>query len=146
MGKLADLGFRFSIDKVTDLDLDLQDLARSDVKFLKVGGQFLLDELTEVDGLLVLKSLLDLAAEDFSALTRRYGVEVVVEKVESERQVAELLDLNIGYGQGEPVRRAAIARSRTRCWPRPIPPAPTFAPTSSAARRSSRAISLLADD
>src|SRR6185437_14192339 len=48
MGKLADLGFRFSLDKVTSLDLGLQDLARSDVKFLKVGTQLLLDELTEV--------------------------------------------------------------------------------------------------
>jgi cyclic-di-GMP phosphodiesterase TipF (flagellum assembly factor) len=101
MGKLADLGFRFSLDKVTNLDIDLQDLARSDVKFLKVGAEFLLDELTEAGGgMLVLKSLPDLAAEDFAALTRRYGVEVVVEKVETERQVAEILDLNVGYGQG----------------------------------------------
>jgi cyclic-di-GMP phosphodiesterase TipF (flagellum assembly factor) len=100
MGKLAELGFRFSLDKITDLDLDLQDLARADVKFLKIGAQFLLDELVEVDGLLVLKSLPDLAAEDFAALTRRYGVEVVIEKVETERQVAEILDLNVGFGQG----------------------------------------------
>jgi len=100
MGKLADLGFRFSLDKVTDLDLDLQDLARSDVKFLKIGAQFLLDQLTEIDGLPVFESIPDLAAEDFTALTRRYGVEVVVEKVETERQVAEILDLNVGHGQG----------------------------------------------
>src|SRR5207302_896961 len=55
MGKLADLGFRFSLDKVSDLDLDLQDLARSDVKFLKIGAQMLLEELTELDGRLVLR-------------------------------------------------------------------------------------------
>lgn len=100
MGKLADLGFRFSLDKVTDLDLDLQDLSRSDVKFLKVGAQFLLDELTDVDGRPVLRALPDLAAEDFTTLTRRYGVEVIVEKVEAERQVVDILDLDIGFGQG----------------------------------------------
>ncbi len=100
MGKLADLGFRFSLDKVTDLDLDLQDLSRSDVKFVKVGAQLLLDELTEVEGRLVLRALPDLAAEDFANLTRRYGVEVIAEKVEDERQVAEVLDLNLGFGQG----------------------------------------------
>ncbi|HEY0436494.1 MAG TPA: EAL domain-containing protein [Phenylobacterium sp.] len=100
MGKLADLGFRFSLDKVTDLDLDLQDLSRSDVKFVKVGAQMLLDELTEIDGRLVIRALPDLAAEDFAALTRRYGVEVIAEKVESERQVAEVLDLNLAFGQG----------------------------------------------
>jgi len=100
MGKLADLGFRFSLDKITDLDLDLQDLARSDVKFIKIGAQMLLDELTEIDGRMVLRSLPDLAAEDFTTLTRRYGVEVVAEKVEAERQVVDILDLNIGFGQG----------------------------------------------
>jgi cyclic-di-GMP phosphodiesterase, flagellum assembly factor TipF len=100
MAKLADLGFRFSLDKVTDLDLDLQDLSRSDVKFLKVGAQFLLDQLTEIDGRPVLRSLPDLSAEDFTTLTRRYGVEVIAEKVEAERQVVDVLELNIGFGQG----------------------------------------------
>jgi cyclic-di-GMP phosphodiesterase, flagellum assembly factor TipF len=100
MGKLADLGFRFSIDKVTDLDLDLQDLSRSDVKFVKIAAQLLLDEMTEVDGRLILRSLPDLAAEDFSALARRYGVEVIAEKVETERQIVDTLDLDIAYGQG----------------------------------------------
>jgi cyclic-di-GMP phosphodiesterase, flagellum assembly factor TipF len=60
----------------------------------------LLDELTEVDGRLILRSLPDLAAEDFSALTRRYGVEVIAEKVETERQIVDTLDLDIAYGQG----------------------------------------------
>src|SRR6185437_7344601 len=41
MAKLADLGFRFSVDKVGDLDFDLQDLARSDVKFIKVAAEHL---------------------------------------------------------------------------------------------------------
>jgi cyclic-di-GMP phosphodiesterase TipF (flagellum assembly factor) len=100
MGKLADLGFRFSLDKVVDLDLDLQDLARADVKFLKVGAQALLDQLTEVDGRLVLRAMPDLAAEDFAALMRRYGVEVIAEKVEAERQVVDILELDLRYGQG----------------------------------------------
>jgi cyclic-di-GMP phosphodiesterase TipF (flagellum assembly factor) len=100
MAKLADLGFRFSLDKVTNLDLDLQDLSRSDVKFVKVGAQALLDELMSVDDRLVLRSLPDLAAEDFAMLTRRYGVELVAEKVETERQVVDILDLDIGLAQG----------------------------------------------
>ena len=47
MAKLADLGFRFSIDKVTDLDLDFQDLARADVAFVKIAAPLLLDELQD---------------------------------------------------------------------------------------------------
>jgi cyclic-di-GMP phosphodiesterase TipF (flagellum assembly factor) len=100
MGKLADLGFRFSLDKVVDLDIDFQDLARSDVKFLKISAPVLLDELIETDEGLVLRSMPDLAAQDFSALTRRYGVEIVAEKVESERQIVDILELDIAYGQG----------------------------------------------
>ncbi|MDG2520089.1 EAL domain-containing protein [Caulobacter sp. 73W] len=117
MARLAALGFRFSIDKVSDLDLDFQDLARADVKFVKVGAQMLLDQLEEEGGRLVLASLPDLHAADFAALTRRYGLEVIVEKVESERQIVDLLDLDIGYGQGnlfgEPrvVRDAVLAEA-----------------------------------
>ena len=100
MAKLADLGFRFSLDKVKNLDLDLQDLQRSDVKFVKVGAQTLLDELTTVENRLVLRSMPDLAAEDFALLARRYGVDLVAEKVENERQVVDILDLDIQLGQG----------------------------------------------
>lgn len=100
MGKLAEIGFRFSLDKVTDLDLDLQDLSRSDVKFVRVGAQNLLDELTDIGDRLVLRSMPDLAAEDFALLMRRYGVELIAEKVESERQVVDILDLDIKLAQG----------------------------------------------
>jgi cyclic-di-GMP phosphodiesterase TipF (flagellum assembly factor) len=128
MGKLADLGFRFSLDKVTDLDLDFQDLARADVKFLKIGAQRLLDDLTEVNGRLVMSALPDLAAEDFTQLTRRYGVDVIAEKIESERQVAEVLDLNIAFGQGhlfgEP--RAIKEAVLTEAGPPPVVIRPQF--------------------
>ena len=117
MGKLADLGFRFSLDKVVDLDLDFQDLARSDVKFLKIGAQFLLNQLVETDEGLVLKSMPDLAAQDFSTLTRRYGVEIIAEKVEEERQIVDILELDIAYGQGHlfgeprPIKDAVLAET-----------------------------------
>jgi cyclic-di-GMP phosphodiesterase TipF (flagellum assembly factor) len=119
MAKLADLGFRFSIDKVSDFDLDLQDLARADVKFVKVAAPALLDQLTESDGRLVLRAMPDLAAEDFAALTRRYGVQLIAEKVESERQVIDILELDIPYGQGmlfgEPraIRDAVLSEAGT---------------------------------
>jgi cyclic-di-GMP phosphodiesterase TipF (flagellum assembly factor) len=100
MGKLADLGFRFSLDKVTDLDLNFPDLARADVKFVKVAADVLLNQLLELDGRLALRQLKDLNAADLADLTRRYGVELIAEKVETERQVVDVLELNIAYGQG----------------------------------------------
>ena len=118
MARLADLGFRFSLDKVYDLDLDFQDLARADVKFIKVGAQFLLEQVTEADdGQVILRSLPDLQASDFAALTRRYGLEIIAEKVESEREIVDVLELDIGYGQGhlfgEPraIRDAVLAEA-----------------------------------
>ena len=117
MAKLADLGFRFSIDKVTDLDFDFQDLARADVAFVKVAAPLLLDELRDDNGRLTLRSLPDLEAADLAPLARRHGVELVVEKVESERQVVDILDLDIGLGQGHlfgeprPIRDAVLAES-----------------------------------
>jgi cyclic-di-GMP phosphodiesterase TipF (flagellum assembly factor) len=100
MAKLADLGFRFSLDKVTDLEFDFPDLSRADVKFVKIGADILLQQLLEVEGRMTLKSLRDIQASDFAGLTRRYGVEVIAEKVETEHQVVNILELDIAYGQG----------------------------------------------
>ncbi len=117
MGKRADLGFRFSMDKVADLDLDYADLARADVKFVKIGASLLLDELEEQDGRAVFRSMDDILAADYAPLMRRYGVEIIAEKVETERQVVEVLELDVGYGQGhlfgEPraIREAVMAET-----------------------------------
>lgn len=100
MAKLADLGFRFSIDKVQTLDLDFADLQRSDVKFVKVAADVLLEQLLDLEGEPALRPLKDIRAEDFAEMTRRYGLEIVAEKVESERQVVDILDLDITLGQG----------------------------------------------
>ncbi len=100
MAKLADLGFRFSLDKVSDLDLDARDLSRSDVKFVRVAASVLTEQLTEVDGRLTLRSALDLDAADFAGLARRHGVEIIAEKIETEKQVLEVLDLDVKFGQG----------------------------------------------
>jgi cyclic-di-GMP phosphodiesterase TipF (flagellum assembly factor) len=117
MAKLADLGCRFSLDKVTDLSLDFADLSRSEVKFVKITAQVLLEQLLETDGRLTLRSHKDIEATDYAALAQRYGVEVIAEKIESERQVVDILDLDVSYGQGhlfgEPraIREQVLAES-----------------------------------
>jgi len=117
MAKLADMGFRFSLDKVTELALDFADLARADVKFVKISGAVMLEQMLGSEGRLSLKSTRDIDAADFAALSRRYGVEVIAEKIESERQVVDILELDVGFGQGnlfgEPraIREAVLAES-----------------------------------
>ena len=100
MARLADLGFRFSIDKVQTLDLDFADLQRSDVRFIKVAADLLIEQLLDIDGAAPLPSLPDIQAADFAGLTRRYGIEVIAEKVENERQVVDILELDVALGQG----------------------------------------------
>lgn len=100
MAKLADLGFRFSIDKVQTLDLDFADLQRSDVRFIKVAAELLIEQLLDLDSGPALPSLRDIQAADFAQLTRRYGIEVIAEKCETERQIVDILELDVGMGQG----------------------------------------------
>ncbi len=100
MAKLADLGFRFSIDKVQTLDFDFADLQRSDVKFMKVAADLLIEQLLDLDGASALPSLRDISAADFAGLTRRYGIELIAEKCESERQIVDILELDVAMGQG----------------------------------------------
>lgn len=100
MAKLADLGFRFSIDKVQTLDLDFNDLQRSDVRFIKVAADLLIEQLLDLDGGTPIPSLRDIQAADFAQLTRRYGIEVIAEKCESERQIVDILELDVAMGQG----------------------------------------------
>lgn len=100
MAKLADLGFRFSIDKVQTLDLDFNDLQRSDVRFIKVAADLLIEQLLDLDGGSPIPSLRDIQAADFAHITRRYGIEVVAEKCESERQIVDILELDVAMGQG----------------------------------------------
>ena len=100
MARLADLGFRFSIDKVQTLDLNFADLQRSDVRFVKVAADLLIEQLLDMDGASPLPSLRDIQSADFAALTRRYGIELIAEKCESERQIVDILELDISMGQG----------------------------------------------
>ena len=118
MAKLADLGFRFSIDKVNQFDLDFRELQRSDVKFIKISAATLTDQLQNPDdGRLSLGPMRDLHPSDFASLARRYGAEIIAEKIEEERQVIDVLELDIGYGQGhlfgEPraIRDAVLAEA-----------------------------------
>lgn len=100
MARLAELGFRFSLDKVQTLDLDFNDLKRSDVKFVKIAADLMIEQLLDPDAGAPIPSMRDIQAADYAGMTRRYGVEVIAEKVESERQIIDILELDVSLGQG----------------------------------------------
>jgi cyclic-di-GMP phosphodiesterase TipF (flagellum assembly factor) len=89
--KLAALGFRFSLDQVTDFEFDAIELARRNFRYVKVDANRLIPPplgIAEQDPEMV-KRKLDVA-----------GLDLIVEKVETDAMLVELLDLGIDYGQG----------------------------------------------
>ncbi len=100
MAQLAELGFRFSLDKGEGLDLNLVELQQSGVRFVKVGVDRLLAELVPGGQRPLSGITRDIAPEDVIAVFTRHGVEIVAEKIEDEKSVIEVLEFEIPYGQG----------------------------------------------
>ncbi|MGQ0664452.1 MAG: EAL domain-containing protein [Pseudomonadota bacterium] len=90
--RLARLGFRFSMDQVTDFALAIDALAGRHFRFIKIEAARLLAE-TRAE-----QRRLDMRA--FKDTLDRHGMDLVVEKIESEQILVELLDLPIDFGQG----------------------------------------------
>jgi cyclic-di-GMP phosphodiesterase TipF (flagellum assembly factor) len=103
---LAALGFRFSMDQVTSLKLNPKMLHDRNFRFLKVSAETLLDGRQMASG--------DIDAGDLKELLRRNGIQLIADKVEAEREVVDILDLNVELGQGflfgepRPVRESAL--------------------------------------
>lgn len=90
--RLASLGFRLSLDQVTHLNMNLAELARHRVKFLKVEAGVLLDQIRAPRPGANLREL--------KADLNRYGIDLIAEKIEDEQTLVELLDYPIAFGQG----------------------------------------------
>ncbi len=100
MAKLVDLGFRFSIDKVTTTEIDLADLERSGVRYVKIAARVLTEQIAR-KGLRPKSAITrEISAGDVAAVFSRYGIDLIAERIESEDEVLEALDLDVPYGQG----------------------------------------------
>lgn len=89
---LSKLGCRFSMDQVKDLAFDADYLESRHIRFIKIDAPLLLAELREEGGLLHMKRL--------KSELDRNGIDVIVEKIETDRQLLDLLDIEVDYGQG----------------------------------------------
>ena len=89
---LAELGFSLSLDRVTKLDADFEDLAQRNFRFIKIGAEILLSEI-EHDGMTI-------RAAELAHELKSVGIEVVAEKVEEEKTLIDLLEYELGYAQG----------------------------------------------
>jgi cyclic-di-GMP phosphodiesterase TipF (flagellum assembly factor) len=92
LAALAQRGYRFSIDHVTDLRIEPRELADRGVRFIKVPASLLLDQRQS--------SASDIHPSDLSDLLGRFGIDLVAERIEGERAVVDLLDFDVRFGQG----------------------------------------------
>src|SRR5450631_4028766 len=92
LAALAQRGYRFSIDHVTDLRIEPRELADRGVRYIKVPAALLLDQK--------LAPTSDIHASDLSDLLGRFGIDLIAERIEGERAVVDLLDFDVRFGQG----------------------------------------------
>ncbi len=101
MERLTALGFRFSIDHAETLEFDLPRLQDAGVRFVKVKGGDMIDQLRDPSGPRPISSVQrQISGEEVSAVCSRYGVTLIAEKIEEEVSVVEVLEYAIPYGQG----------------------------------------------
>ncbi|MBN8646513.1 MAG: EAL domain-containing protein [Caulobacterales bacterium] len=100
MGRLFDLGFRFSIDRCDSIDLDLRKLERMGVRYVKIAGERLVEQLVRENVRPITGLAREFEAGDVASLFARYGVDLIADRVESERTIVEILELDLGFAQG----------------------------------------------
>jgi cyclic-di-GMP phosphodiesterase, flagellum assembly factor TipF len=111
LAALAQRGFRFSMDHVTDLHLEPNELADRSFRFLKVPAKLLFNRVAATQN--------DIDPEDLADLLARSGIDLIAERIETETAVVDLLDYDVRFGQGflfsppRPVRAEALQGTTT---------------------------------
>jgi cyclic-di-GMP phosphodiesterase TipF (flagellum assembly factor) len=106
LAALAELGFRFSLDRLTDLRIEPRELAERGFRFVKAPAALLLNRVTT--------QAIDIHPADLSDLLGRFGIDLIADHIESEGMVVDLLDYDVRFGQGflfsppRPVRHEAL--------------------------------------
>jgi cyclic-di-GMP phosphodiesterase TipF (flagellum assembly factor) len=106
LAALAERGFRFSVDNLTDLRIDARELNERGFRFVKAPASLLFNRVG------VLST--DIHPADFSDLLGRFGIDLIADRIEAEAMVVDLLDYDVRFGQGflfsppRPVRAEAL--------------------------------------
>ena len=91
LAALAQRGYRFSLDNVTDLRIEPRDLSERGFRYVKVQASLLLNRAAAPT---------DIHPADFAGLLSRFGIDLIAAKIESESSAVDLLDYDVKFGQG----------------------------------------------
>jgi cyclic-di-GMP phosphodiesterase TipF (flagellum assembly factor) len=110
------------MDKVTTLDIDFALARQRQVRHFKVPTRLLLGDPAMAGS--------RVHPADLKELLARFGLNLIAERVEQEKDVVDLLDYNVDYGQGylfgepKPIREALSDQG----LPRSVAPATPMRP------------------
>jgi len=106
LAALAERGFRFSMDNLTDLRVNARELNERGFRFVKVPAPLLFNRAGAVAA--------NIRPADFSELLGRFGIDLIADRIEHENTVIDLLDYDVRFGQGvlfsppRPLRSGAL--------------------------------------
>jgi cyclic-di-GMP phosphodiesterase, flagellum assembly factor TipF len=129
LAALAERGFRFSMDNLTDLRVDAREMNERGFRFVKAPATLLFNRVGAAST--------DIHPADFSDLLGRFGIDLIAERIETESTVVDLLDYDVRFGQGflfsppRPVRAEAlqgVADVKDGAKDSPAAPAPSDTP------------------
>ncbi|MDX2258558.1 MAG: EAL domain-containing protein [Hyphomicrobiaceae bacterium] len=92
LADLADLGFRFALSSVSDLDIDLEGLAVRGFKFVKLDADVFLNGLPLGED--------RVPAIDICRHLAGLGLETIVGRIDDEATARAIAGLGVAYGQG----------------------------------------------
>jgi cyclic-di-GMP phosphodiesterase TipF (flagellum assembly factor) len=122
---LTNLGFRLSVDHVTDFRFEPGDLAALKCRFFKIAAAVLLDPHQQANAKIHLA--------DLSGLLARFGIDLIAEKIEVESTVVDLLDFDVKFAQGNLFSPPRPIRPESMEEPAPAPEQPALDPMASRA-------------
>jgi cyclic-di-GMP phosphodiesterase TipF (flagellum assembly factor) len=103
--RLAQLGYRFSLDQVTHFDLNPSQLSSHHFRFMKVEAERLIAAARA--------GALGDDPQEFKRMLDSFAIDLIADHIESEPMLLELLDMHLDFGQGYLFGEPRIARAET---------------------------------
>ena len=102
LDRLAQLGYRFSLDQVTHFDINPQVLSGRHFRYMKIEAERLVAASRA--------GALGDDPEAFKRMMDSYAIDLIADHIESEAMLLELLDLHLDFGQGYLFGEPRLAR------------------------------------
>lgn len=105
LDRLAQLGYRFSLDQVTHFDINPSQLSSHHFRFMKIEAERLIAAARA--------GALGDDPQEFKRMLDSFAIDLIADHVESESMLLELLDMHLDFGQGYLFGEPRIARAET---------------------------------